>query len=80
MSAIALPVADAATTVGACPGNLYWSAKDAAPGQSVIAGVLAGFVFLGVITEPFSSWSWRVGHGLVVARRVALRHGEAPDR
>jgi hypothetical protein len=50
MSAIALTVAGAASAVGGCPGNPYWSAKEAAPGQSVIAGVLAGFVFLGVVT------------------------------
>jgi ketosteroid isomerase-like protein len=29
-------------------------------------------------TEPFSSWLWRLGHGLSAGRRVAAGQGEAP--
>lgn len=34
---------------GACPGVLDWSAKAAASGQSVLSGVLAGFVFAAIV-------------------------------
>jgi hypothetical protein len=34
---------------GSCFGNIHWSATTAASGQSVLAGVLAGFVFAGIV-------------------------------
>lgn len=34
---------------GGCFGNIHWSATTAGSGQSVLAGVLAGFVFTGIV-------------------------------
>jgi hypothetical protein len=42
-------LASAAAGPGACPAVLDWSATNAASGQSVLSGVLAGFVFGGIV-------------------------------
>jgi hypothetical protein len=35
--------------LGSCVANIHWSATTAANGQSVLAGVLAAFVFAGIV-------------------------------
>jgi hypothetical protein len=42
-------LASAVVTPGACPTVLDWNATTAASGQSVLSGVLAGFVFGGIV-------------------------------
>jgi hypothetical protein len=42
-------LASAAAGPGACPTVLDWNATTAASGQSLLSGVLAGFVFGGIV-------------------------------
>lgn len=44
-----VPVVSLLPDPGACVGFMDWSAAAAAPGQSTLAGVLAGFVFGGIV-------------------------------